>query len=493
MFHVLRRHGIVENYLEEYALYGGRERSMKDVGFDLGHMQFQVKVPDHADILRMGKVLPLADPEQEIRNALESPISSPPLKNIVMEKLTANPKAKTVIVISDNTRPVPYSGKEGILLPIVEAMENAGLPPSQIHIIVATGTHRSMTEQELHDLLDPRVFEKGIRIIQHDCRNTKELMPIGRTEIGGEININQMYMEGDIRILTGLVESHFMAGASGGRKSICPGLLAEDSTHILHSGPILASPNARDLVLDGNPVHEEILAVAQMAGGDMIVNVTLDANYRLTGVFAGDLEEAHRKAVEKLRSYAAIPAKRTYDFVITHVGYVGINHYQAAKGALVCMPLVKPNGICLLAAPHTDRDPIGSANYKAMMRLLGEKGPEEFSEMILDPSWTFVPEQWEAQMWARLFLRTPTQNLVYCTMDISRDSFSWLPGTDARSLTPDASKLEELMAGSIGWALKQLRKQLNREPHIAVLPDGPYGIPYLEKDWKSKAEDKNQV
>jgi hypothetical protein len=236
-----------------------------------------------------------------------------------------------------------------------------------------------------------------------------------------------------------------------------------------------------DLVLDGNPVHEEIMAVAQMAGGDMIVNVTLDAKYRLTGVFAGDLEEAHREAVEKLRSYAAIPAKHTYDLVITHVGYVGMNHYQAAKGALVCMPLVKPNGICLLAAPHTDHDPIGGPNYKAMMRLLGEKGPKKFSEMILGPSWTFVPEQWEAQMWAKLFLRTPFQNLVYCSMDIPRDSFSWLPGTDARSLTPEASDLEELLAGSIGWALEHLRRQLNREPTIVVLPDGPYGIPYLDE------------
>jgi hypothetical protein len=271
-----------------------------------------------------------------------------------------------------------------------------------------------------------------------------------------------------------------MAGVSGGRKSICPGLLAEDSTHILHSGPILASPKARDLVLDGNPVHEEILAAARMAGGDMIVNVTLDANYRLTGIFAGDLEKAHMRAVEKLRSYAAIPAHQTYDLVITHVGYVGMNHYQAAKGALVCMPLVKPNGICLLVAPHTDCDPIGSANYKAMMRLLGEKGPEKFIEMILDPSWTFVPEQWEAQMWANLFLKIPPKNLLYNTMDISRDSFSWLPGTDARSLAPQAPDLEGLVAESITWALEFLHKSLDRKPNIAVLPDGPYGIPYLD-------------
>jgi nickel-dependent lactate racemase len=455
---------------------------VKDIPFDLGYLRFHVKVPDHADILRMGKVSTLANPKQNIRAALESPIASPPLKRIIQEKLTANPNVKAVIVISDSTRPVPYSNEEGILFPIVEVMEEAGLPTSQILILVATGTHRPMAEQELHDLLDPRIFEKGIQIVQHDSRNSKELIRIGKTEIGGEIYINRKYMEGDIRILTGLVESHFMAGASGGRKSICPGLLAEDSTHILHSGPILASPKALDLVLDGNPVHEEILTVAQMAGCDMIVNVTLDTNYKLTGVFAGDMEKAHGEAVKKLWSYAAIPATRSYDLVLTHVGYVGMNHYQAAKGALACMPLVKPNSICLLAAPHTDRDPIGSDNYKAMIRLLGEKGPENFSEMILSPSWTFVPEQWEAQMWAKLLLTIPIQNLIYCSMDISREFFSWLPGTDARSLAPEASDLEELVAGSIKWALEHLHSQLNREPHIAVLPDGPYGIPFLERD-----------
>jgi hypothetical protein len=115
-----------------------------------------------------------------------------------------------------------------------------------------------------------------------------------------------------------------------------------------------------------------------------------------------------------------------------------------------------------------------------MMRLLGEKGPDKFLKMVLDPSWTFVPEQWEAQMWANLFLKTPPKNFLYNTMDISKESFSWLPGTDARSLTPQASDLEELLAGSIGWALDYFRTKLQREPSIVVLPDGPYGIPFLD-------------
>jgi nickel-dependent lactate racemase len=437
----------------------------------------------------MGQVLPLENPKHKIRLALENPISTPPLKNIVREKLASNPKAEAVIVISDSTRPVPYSGKEGILIPIIESLEEAGLAASQILLLVATGTHRPMTEQELNDQLDPGIFQRGIRIAQHDCQNTDDLVPIGQTEIGGEIRVNQKYMRGDIRILTGLVESHFMAGASGGRKSICPGLLAEDSTHILHSGPILASPEARDLVLEGNPVHEETLAVAKMAGCDMIVNVTLDASYRLTGVFAGDLEDAHSAAVEQLRSYAAIPAEHGYDLVITHVGYVGRNHYQAAKGALMCLPLVKPETICLLAAPHTDHDPIGGDNYKAMLRLLEEQGPQGFLEKILNPSWTFVPEQWEVQMWAKLLLKIKAENFLYNTLDIPGESFAWLPGTDARRLVPEASNLEELVAGSMDWALAHLRERLGREPHIAILPDGPYGIPYLKDNGGSMAQD----
>jgi hypothetical protein len=268
-----------------------------------------------------------------------------------------------------------------------------------------------------------------------------------------------------------------MAGASGGRKSVCPGLIAESSTYALHGGPILDSPLARDLVLKGNPVHEEALQIARMAGCDMIVNVTLDSQFRLTGVFAGHLEEAHLEAFEKLRSYAAIPAQKKYDLVITHAGYVGVNHYQAAKGALVCAPLVKEQGMCVLAALHTDRDPIGRENYKRMLRLLGEVGAEKFIRMILDPDWTFVPEQWEAQMWTRLFKKTSPENLLYCCLEIPGADFSWIPGTDARAPAGETESLPELVNKTIARTVGRLNTRLNRPPSIAILPDGPYGIP----------------
>jgi nickel-dependent lactate racemase len=453
---------------------------MKEVIFDMGHIKFPVRVPVSADILRMGEPAVLSDPGNEILQSLRSPIESPGLTDIVRKKLSSNPKAKAVVVISDNTRPVPYNGDTGILFPVLDEMIQSGLSPKQIHLLISTGTHRAMEAKEIREMLDPRVLALNLSIINHDSRKKDDLVKIGYSEFGGEILVNKYYMASDIQILTGLVESHFMAGASGGRKSICPGLISESSTHALHSGPILHSPHARDLVLEGNPVHEESLRVAKLAGCDMIINVTLDADYELTGVFAGNLEKAHQEAVKKLRTYAAIPYQKRYDFVITHAGFVGVNHYQAAKGALVCVPIIKEEGICVLAAHHTDKDPIGRDHYKRMLRLLGELGSRNFIQTILDPDWTFVPEQWEAQMWTRLFEKTSPENLLYCSLEMSRDDFDWIPGTDARTLVEESTNLQKLTNKTIQWALGTLTKRLGKRPTTAVLPDGPFGIPLNE-------------
>ncbi|MBD3413664.1 MAG: nickel-dependent lactate racemase [Candidatus Aminicenantes bacterium] len=450
---------------------------MRRVHFNLGRSRFSIKVPEHSDLFEMGKAVLIEHPEQEINKALSRPIGSPPLSDLIRTKLKDNPRAAAVVVISDSTRPVPYKGKQGILFPIIHQMREAGLPSSRIKILVATGTHRPMSEQELRKFLDPRIFELGIDIVNHDCRNKDQLMSVGKTDLGGEILLNRSYVQSDIKICTGLVESHFMAGVSGGRKSICPGIISEDSTYLLHSGPILSSPLARDLVLRGNPVHEEALRVAQMAGCDMIVNVTLDSSYRLTGIFAGDLEQAHLKAFESVKEYASIPIDKKYDIVITHTGYVGVNHYQAAKAAVVCSSIIKDSGLCVLASQHTDTDPVGGALYKKMIRHLREKGAQQFVKQITDPLWTFVPEQWEAQMWARLFEKIPFDHLLYCTQEIPKSDFSWLPGRDARILAPEARSLKQLTQQSVFWALNNLQSRGIQNPEIAVLLDGPYGIP----------------
>src|SRR5690554_6270823 len=170
-------------------------------------------------------------------------------------------------------------------------------------------------------MLDARLFESGISVRNHDCRDREQLRYLGRTSRGSEIYLNRAYLETDLKILTGLVESHFMAGASGGRKSICPGLIGEESTYVFHGAQMLSSNNVGNLILEDNPCHEEVLEVAKMAGADFIINVTLDDEFRLTGVFAGDLEKAHLAAVERLKEYVAIPVQKQYDLVITHAGF----------------------------------------------------------------------------------------------------------------------------------------------------------------------------
>jgi nickel-dependent lactate racemase len=452
---------------------------MKTLTLDLGRRTIDINVPKGADVFGMSRLSPLPFPERKIHSALNDPIGTPPLFHLIQEKLQSKPGARAVVVVSDNTRPVPYTGAQGILYPLIDQLIGAGLNPEKIRILVATGTHQPMKEQDLIKIFDPRILSLGIPIVQHDCRDESSMIQVGLTERVGKILINRLYVESDIKILTGLVESHFMAGASGGRKSICPGLMAEDSMAVIHGGPILQSPGVRDLNLDGNPVHEEILRIARMAGSDFIINVTLDDKYRLSGVFAGDMELAHLRAVEKIKSYVGFSADQDYDLVVSQAGFVGTNHYQTAKAAVICASLLRPGGSCVLAADHTLPEPIGGPGYQKMLRLLGEVGAEKYEEMITDPDWSFFQEQWEPQMWARLFKKTPPDNLYYCTLNIPPKAFSWIPGRDARTLPSDSLDLASLVNAAVGSAVKSLRIRLGREPEIAVLKDGPYAVPLI--------------
>ena len=331
------------------------------VEFDLGDWTVEVDIPAAADLLTMRPATPLPDPAGAVAASLARPIGSDSLAALASRRLATNPAATAVVVISDNTRPVPYRGPSGILWPVVEALLAAGFAAANITVLVATGTHRAMTQAELAAILDERVLAAGIRVVNHDSRDAASLRYIGTTRRGTRLTVNRTYLDADLKIVTGLVESHFMAGASGGRKAIVPGLIGEDSTFVFHGPAMLASDGVADLVLEGNPCHEESLEGALMAGADFMVNVTLDRRFRLTGVFAGDLEAAHRAAVAALKEYAGVPVAEPYDVAVIHSGRVGINHYQAAKAGVVGASLLRRGGALVLAAHHSDVDPIGSA------------------------------------------------------------------------------------------------------------------------------------
>ncbi len=461
---------------------------MKSVDLKLDrNATIKANLPDNVDVISMSLPEPIGDPEKAIEEALLNSIESPGLDSIIEKKLDTKPDASAVISISDNTRPVPYTGPEGILWPIVKRLLDHGVRREKILVLVGVGTHRALAEDEQRKMLDPRIFDSGIPIRNHDSRNRDGLVSLGNTKRGSQILINRDYMESDIKILTGLVESHFMAGASGGRKAVLPALAGEKSTYIFHGAEMLASPNARDLVLEGNPCHEESLETAKMAGTDYIVNVTLDYNYRLNGVFAGDLEAAHKAAVEKIKSYVVIPIDEEYDIAVTHAGFVGINHYQACKAAYVAgMSALKPGGRLILVGNNTDTDPVGSTKYKTCLYLLRFLGAEGFNRLIRSPDWDFMPDQWEVQMWAKLFEKIPMDHFTYYSPHISAEAFEFLPGHDGNVYLPEADRyngslehIPRVAEKALEKAIQDYGAQGNGKPRIAFLSDGPYGIPFL--------------
>jgi len=291
----------------------------------------------------MGAVPSIDDWQEEIERAFSNPIGSPKLEEIVKKKGKKPGDMTVSVTVSDITRPVPYKGEKGILGPVLRVLESQGLRRENIKIIVGTGMHRASTREEKVQMYGEEVVDQ-FTVLDHDCENEDLLASIGRTKRDTHVYVNKDFYFADLKIATGLVESHFMTGVSGGRKAVCPGLVDVKTIEKFHGPYYLEDPNATNLILDGNPCHEEALEVAKTVGVDFMVNVTLDKDMRLTRVFAGDLVEAHMEAFEMIKAYAEIPLERQFDVVLTHGGYVGRDHYQTAKAGVGAIPAVKPGG-----------------------------------------------------------------------------------------------------------------------------------------------------
>lgn len=460
---------------------------MKTVDIDFGTELIPVKLPEATEVLAMTAPVSVADPFAAVQDALRNSIASPGLKEIIRRKLQHNPNARAVVVVSDNTRPVPYRGEAGILWPVIQELLDQGFTAERILILVATGTHRALAAAELRTMLDPRVFELEIPVENHNCLDRENLVYLGETSRASRVYLNRHYMEADLKILTGLVESHFMAGVSGGRKSVCPGLIGQASTYVFHGAPMLASPGACNLQLENNPCHEEALEIARKAGVDYILNVTLDPYFKLTGVFGGDLEKAHQAAVNHLKSYSGIPVGPEYDIGITHAGFVGVNHYQAAKAGVAVIPALKAGGSLVLVANNTDPEPVGSPNYQTVLHLLKLMGPEKFNKLLLSPDWSFVPDQWQVQMWAKLFAKIAPDDLIYYSPQLSRREYQRIPGRDGNELLPAGQRYRGSLADAaevIGNAVQQriahLEARGQKEIRLAFWSDGPYAVPVKE-------------
>lgn len=439
------------------------------------------------DIKEMRPAAVLNHPAKEVLCSYREPIGSPPLYEIARKKRKGKTNPGATIVVSDNTRPVPYKGKNGILNPLLKTLVKAGYPENRITILIGKGSHREMTETEIEAMLGIREAGFKVHVVQHDYEDESNLVFVGKTRRGSLVHINRLYAMADLKIITGLVESHFMAGASGGRKAICPGIASKETLRIFHGPEILGSSMSTDLVLDGNPCSEEAEQAAGLAGCDFAVNVTLDAAKNMTGIFSGDIIASHRAAVSRIRDYVTVQLTKRYDLVLIPAGFVGVNHYQTAKAAIVASRAIKPGGVIVIVARHTDPDPIGSEDYKKTLALLKRVGTNQFLHTIKSPDWVFTHDQWETQMWSKVLnVIGDESNLIYCSLEIPAQDYSILPGIPGHTFLSSEELnmknnpkecMQMIIEQSLISAVQHLQKKKRGDPDVLYLKNGPYGIP----------------
>ncbi len=459
-------------------------RGWIEVGVEYGKGELAIKVPPGCRTLGMRETRPLPDAGAAIREALARPIGSPTLGEIVKAKGKDPGMVTVCIATSDITRPVPYRGEAGILQPLLAALHQAGVRRENVTLLVGTGTHRPSTPEEKVTMFGAEVAA-GYRIADHVCDDDAMLVAMGRTSSGTEILVNRLFVEADVRIATGLVEAHFMAGVSGGRKAVCPALVSRKTIERFHSARFLDSPKATNLVLEGNPCHEESLEVARRVGVDFAVSTVLDRRLALVGIYAGHLERSHEAAYQQVKGFVTAPVEAEHDIVLTHGGYVGINHYQNAKAACNALPAVRQKGFVILAACERDSDMIGPVTYRTLLHLLKLQGWERYLEMLLAPAWKFTRDQWEPQMWGKVLAKVGEEGLIYCSARLPPREAEIVPGrmgwefVDAPPVVPgvDEAPLARTMVQNAVVASVHDARWGGKAPSFAFVKEGPYVIP----------------
>lgn len=408
-----------------------------------GKMGLCIEAPDSADVILPKHLPALPDARAAVRDALRRPIGVPPLRDIV------TPADRVCIVISDITRPTPNH----LLVPwLLEELDF--VPRENFVILNGTGSHRDNTREELIAMLGRNVVE-SVRVVNNHAREAAEQVHLGTSPTGGAVWLNREYVEADVRIATGFIEPHFFAGFSGGPKGVMPAVAGIETILHFHSAPMVGHPQSTWGVLDGNPVQEETTAIVTSCPPHFLLNVTLNGDKDITGVYAGDWLAAHRAGCAAVKEHAMVAVEAPYDVVVTtNSGYpLDQNLYQAVKGMSAAQRIVKKGGAILCAAECSDGLP-NHGHYAEILRM--RNSPADLLAMIEDPTFR-VFDQWQVQK----------QAMVQTWADVRL--YSSLPDEAVRAahLTPVHDLSLELARHAAAGA------------RIAILPLGPLTIPYL--------------
>ncbi|MFO1413649.1 MAG: nickel-dependent lactate racemase [Burkholderiales bacterium] len=418
-----------------------------------GRQGLTVPLPASARATVIGKrPLPvLADPHAAVRAALAQPVNARPYAELVRGRRSA------CILVCDITRPVP---NHLFLRPLIEGLAAAGVPRERITVLVATGLHRPNEGEELAELIgDPWVFEHAT-VVNHFARDDAAHADLGHTPgRRTPVKIDRRFVEADLRIATGLVEPHFMAGWSGGRKVIAPGIAHEATIRTFHSARFMEDPAAIQCNLERNPLHEEQLAIVRMLGEVYAVNTVIDEHRRLSHVNFGEIVESHMVAVRFVADSVRVPVGRRFHTVVTSAAGHPLDktYYQTVKGMVTPLDILEPGGTLIIASACSEG--IGSHEFRAAQERLVALGPDAFLQSILPKAFADVDE-WQTEMQLKPMRAGRVE--LYSTGLSEADRR--VTGVTCVESLPDA----------IGAALARAG-----DPAVAVIPEGPYVVPVV--------------
>lgn len=389
----------------------------------------------------LGSYVPEGTEEGLVEEALKHPIDSPSLA-----ELSAG-KKHIVLIASDHTRPVPSK----LIVPPMLREIRKGNPDAQITILIATGCHRGTTNAELIDKFGEEIVINE-RIVVHDCDDEANLVSLGILPSGAELRVNRLAAEADLVVAEGFIEPHFFAGFSGGRKSVLPGICARKTVMENHCSAFIADPKARTGILDGNPIHRDMVRAAELCKLAFIVNVVLDENHKVIYAVAGNAVTAHRRGCDFLKGKAMAAAAPSDIVISTNGGYpLDQNIYQSVKGMTAAEATVKEGGVIIMLSASSDGH--GGATFYETFR--DEKDLARMEQTFLArPAGETIPDQWQSQIFCRVLQKA---RVIFV---------SEAPDVTVRDL-------HMIPAHSLGEALALAKELIGSEkPSICAIPDG---------------------
>ena len=405
------------------------------IEYDIPQPRFRAEL-----VSQMHSYKPELPPQELVIRALENPVGTPKLS------VMAEGKKNVVLICSDHTRPVPSR----VIIPPMLAEIRKGSPDAKITLLVSTGCHRLTTEEELKNKFGPEVF-KNEKIVVHDCDNS-EMVNIGKLPSGGTMIVNKLAMEADLLCAEGFIEPHFFAGFSGGRKSVFPGIASRKTVTYNHNAEFIAHPRARTGILEGNPIHNDMLYAGRIARLNFICNVVINAEKEAIYAVSGDLDKAHLAGAGFLAERCQVKAVPADIVISTNGGYpLDQNIYQAVKGMTAAEATVKKGGVIIMMARSND----GHGGEMFHKTFKEEKDLDRMLKKFLDtPKEDTIIDQWQSQIFARVLRHAKVIYVSQAPDEIVRD----LHMTPAPSLEAAVKMAEEHLG--------------NPNASITAIPDG---------------------